>query len=142
IIMTDADVDGSHIRTLLLTLFYRYLKPLIEKGHVFIAQPPLYKLKVGNFEKYIYSDKELEETLAQLSNPKNYHSQRYKGLGEMNPQQLWQTTMDPKNRNLIQVTIEDAKKANEIFEILLGEDVEPRKQYISAHAKNVRNLDI
>jgi len=142
IIMTDADVDGSHIRTLLLTLFYRYLKPLIEKGHVYIAQPPLYKLKIGNYEKYVYSDAELEEELKKFNNPKNYHSQRYKGLGEMNPEQLWETTMNPQKRILIQVTIEDAQKADKIFDILMGEEVEPRKEYIQTYAKNVKNLDI
>jgi len=127
---------------LLLTLFYRYLKPLIEKGHVYIAQPPLYKLKIGNYEKYVYSDAELEEELKKFNNPKNYHSQRYKGLGEMNPEQLWETTMNPQKRILIQVTIEDAQKADKIFDILMGEEVEPRKEYIQTYAKNVKNLDI
>jgi DNA gyrase subunit B len=142
IIMTDADVDGSHIRTLLLTLFYRYLNPLIQNGHLYIAQPPLYKLKIGNFEQYVYSDNELNEVLAKFSYPKSYHAQRYKGLGEMNPEQLWQTTMDPQKRVLIQVTIEDAKKASELFELLMGEEVEPRREYIQKHSKSVKNLDI
>ncbi|SET01467.1 DNA topoisomerase (ATP-hydrolyzing) subunit B [Anaerobranca gottschalkii] len=141
IIMTDADVDGSHIRTLLLTFFYRYMKPLIENGYVYIAQPPLYKVKVGNNEKYIYNDRDLEMYLNTLEN-KNYSIQRYKGLGEMNPEQLWETTMDPETRTILQVSLEDAIQADEIFNILMGDKVEPRREFIQTHAKNVKNLDV
>lgn len=140
VIMTDADVDGAHIRTLLLTLFYRYMKPLVEKGHIFIAQPPLFRAKKGKDEKYAYNEAELARLLAQMGQEANV--QRYKGLGEMNPQQLWETTMDPIGRTLLRVTIEDAMKADELFTILMGEIVEPRKQFIEAHAKEVKNLDI
>jgi len=141
IIMTDADVDGSHIRTLLLTFFFRYMKPIIESGYVFIAQPPLYKLKKGREEIYIYSDKELERATANL--PKNAYSiQRYKGLGEMNPEQLWDTTMNPEKRTILRVNLEDAIQADEIFTILMGDKVEPRREFIQTHAKEVRNLDI
>jgi len=142
IIMTDADVDGSHIRTLLLTFFYRHMTGLIEKGHLFIAQPPLYRVKKGKEEHWIYSDKEKDELLAKFGVVKGVEIQRYKGLGEMNPQQLWETTMDPKNRILLQVAVEDAVKANEIIETLMGEEVPPRKAFIQAHALQVRNLDI
>jgi DNA gyrase subunit B len=141
IIMTDADVDGSHIRTLLLTFFYRHMGKLIEEGHLFIAQPPLYRVKKGKEEHWIYSDKEKDETVAKMGT-KGVEIQRYKGLGEMNPQQLWDTTMDPKNRILLKVDIEDAVKANEVIETLMGEDVPPRKAFIQAHARQVRNLDI
>ncbi len=140
VIMTDADVDGAHIRTLILTLFFRYLKQLVEKGHIFIAQPPLYKLKKGKGEQYAYSDAEKDQALSVLGN--NVVVQRYKGLGEMNPEQLWNTTMDPAGRVLLQVTIEDAMKADEIFTILMGDAVEPRKAFIEANAKEVKNLDI
>jgi DNA gyrase subunit B len=141
IIMTDADVDGSHIRTLLLTFFYRHMCKLIEDGHLFIAQPPLYRIKKGKEEHWIYSDKEKDEMLAKMGT-KGVEIQRYKGLGEMNPQQLWETTMDPKNRILLKVDIEDAVKANEVIETLMGEEVPPRKAFIQAHARQVRNLDI
>jgi DNA gyrase subunit B len=141
IIMTDADVDGSHIRTLLLTFFYRHMGKLIEEGHLFIAQPPLYRVKKGKEEHWIYSDKEKDETVAKMGT-KGVEIQRYKGLGEMNPQQLWDTTMDPKNRILLKVDIEDAVKANEVIETLMGEEVPPRKAFIQAHARQVRNLDI
>lgn len=141
IIMCDADVDGSHIRTLLLTLLYRYMKPLIENGFVYIAQPPLYKLKVGKKETYLYSDRELEESIKKLSD-RNFTIQRYKGLGEMNPEQLWDTTMNPETRTILQVNLEDAVKADEIFTILMGDKVEPRRDFIQAHAKEVKNLDI
>jgi DNA gyrase subunit B len=144
IIMADADVDGAHIRTLLLTFFFRYMRPLIERGHIYIAQPPLYQIKVGRDGKeryYAYSDSELEEILKKIKR-KDVTIQRYKGLGEMNPQQLWETTMDPSTRTLIQVTIEDAIKADEIFTILMGGKVEPRREFIEKHAKEVRNLDI
>ncbi len=140
IIMTDADVDGAHIRTLLLTFFYRYMRPLIESGYLYIAQPPLYRIKKGKKIYYAYSDRELEEFLKRLGN--NVEVQRYKGLGEMNPEQLWETTMNPKNRYLIQVTIEDAKKADELFTILMGEDVEARRKFIIEHSKEVKNLDV
>ncbi|HIH30374.1 TPA: DNA topoisomerase (ATP-hydrolyzing) subunit B [Candidatus Micrarchaeota archaeon] len=140
VIMTDADVDGAHIRTLLLTLFFRYLRPLVDRGMIYIAQPPLYKLKKGKNEKYAYSDAEMEAALRELG--EGAVVQRYKGLGEMNPEQLWGTTMDPESRVLLQVTIEDALKADEIFTILMGDAVEPRKAFIEAHAKEVKNLDV
>ena len=142
IIMTDADVDGSHIRTLLLTFFYRHMTGLIEKEHLFIAQPPLYRVKKGKEEHWIYTDKEKDDLLAKLGTAKGVEIQRYKGLGEMNPQQLWETTMDPKKRILLQVAVEDAVKANEIIETLMGEEVPPRKAFIQAHARQVKNLDI
>jgi len=139
IIMTDADVDGAHIRTLLLTFFYRYMRPLIESGYLYIAQPPLYHIKKGKKSYYAYSDEELKRMLEQIGDGE---VQRYKGLGEMNPQQLWETTMNPENRILLQVTLEDAKKADELFSILMGEDVESRKNFIMAHSREVKNLDI
>ncbi|MEM4702727.1 MAG: toprim domain-containing protein, partial [Archaeoglobaceae archaeon] len=139
IIMTDADVDGSHIRTLLLAFFYRHMRPLIEAGRLFIAQPPLYGVKKGGKIYYAYSDAELKKLLEKIGEAE---VQRYKGLGEMNPEQLWETTMNPKNRILIRVKIEDARKADELFKILMGEDVESRKNFIMAHSKEVRNLDV
>jgi len=139
IIMTDADVDGAHIRTLLLTFFYRYMRPLIESGYLHIAQPPLYLIKKGKKTYYAYSDDELKRVLERIGGGE---VQRYKGLGEMNPQQLWETTMNPENRILIQVTLEDAKRADELFKVLMGEDVESRRNFIMAHSKEVRNLDI
>ena len=143
ILMTDADVDGAHIRTLLLTFFYRYMKELIEDGHVFIAQPPLYKVSKGKKEIYTYSDAELEKVLEEIGGKDNSTDiQRYKGLGEMNATQLWETTMDPENRILLKVNIEDAMLADEIFTILMGEKVEPRREFIEQNAKNVVNLDI
>lgn len=142
IIMTDADVDGAHIRTLLLTFFYRYMKPLIEEGHVYIAQPPLYKISKGKKEYYAYTDKELESRLDEIGRDNTVSIQRYKGLGEMNPEQLWETTMDPKTRTLLKVEIEDAVAADEIFTILMGDKVEPRREFIQQNAKKVRNLDI
>lgn len=141
VIMTDADVDGSHIRTLLLTFFYRYMKPIIESGYIYIAQPPLYRIKKGKEEYYAYSDKELENMLKEIGKG-NYSLQRYKGLGEMNPEQLWETTMNPAKRTILKVSLEDAIKADEIFTILMGDKVEPRKIFIQTHAKQVRNLDI
>lgn len=141
VIMTDADVDGAHIRTLLLTFFFRYMKPLIELGYVYIAQPPLYKLKVGKEETYSYSDKELEERTKSLDNG-TYNIQRYKGLGEMNPEQLWETTMDPNQRTFLQVNIDDAAEADSIFTVLMGDLVEPRKEFIQNNAHRVSNLDI
>jgi DNA gyrase subunit B len=140
IIMTDADVDGAHIRTLLLTLFFRYLRPLVDKGYIYIAQPPLYKLKKGKAEAYAYSDAEKDKMLTDMG--ENTGVQRYKGLGEMNPEQLWSTTMDPARRILLQVTIEDAMMADEIFTILMGDVVEPRRAFIERYAKEVKNLDI
>ena len=141
IIMTDADVDGSHIRTLLLTFFYRHMGALIANGHLFIAQPPLYRIKKGKEEHWIFTGKEKDELLVRLGS-KGVEIQRYKGLGEMNPKQLWETTMDPRNRILLRVDIEDAVKANEIIETLMGEEVPPRKAFIQAHARQVRNLDV
>lgn len=143
IIMTDADVDGAHIRTLLLTFFYRYMRELIDDGHVFIAQPPLYKVKKGKVEQYTYSDEELEVIIEELGGKDNSMDiQRYKGLGEMNPEQLWSTTMDPQTRTLLQVNVEDAMAADEIFTILMGDKVEPRREFIQENAKKVSNLDI
>lgn len=140
IIMTDADVDGAHIRTLLLTFFYRYMRALIDAGYVYIAQPPLYKLKKGQTEVYAYSEMEKDIILKEMT--PNVNMQRYKGLGEMNPQQLWETTMNPERRTLMQVSIEDAVEADELFNILMGDAVEPRRDYIHQHAKEVTNLDI
>ena len=141
IIMTDADVDGAHIRTLLLTFFYRYMAPLVEKGHVYIAQPPLYKVKKGKKENYVYSDRELDKLLNEIGR-QGISLQRYKGLGEMNAEQLWDTTMDIDSRTLIQVTIDDAAAADEIFTTLMGDKVPPRKKFIEDNAKYVTNLDI
>jgi len=140
ILMTDADVDGSHIRTLLLTFFYRYMPVLIEQGHIYIAIPPLYKLKKGKQEFYVYSDDEKNEMLKKLG--EGTEIQRYKGLGEMNPQQLWETTMDPERRKLVLVTMEDAVLADKIFTILMGDDVPSRRAFIMKHAKEVVNLDV
>lgn len=143
IIMTDADVDGAHIRTLLLTFFYRYMRDLIENGHVYIAQPPLYKVSKGKKEDYVYSDKELENLLQEMGGKDNSTNiQRYKGLGEMNAEQLWETTMDPERRVLLKANIEDAMAADEIFTILMGDKVEPRREFIQENAKKVVNLDI
>ena len=141
ILMTDADVDGEHIRTLLLTLFFRYMKPLIDAGYVYIAQPPLYRIKKGKAEYYIHSDRELEEKKKEIGE-KGLAIQRYKGLGEMNPEQLWETTMNPESRTLLQVTLEDAIRADEIFRVLMGDEVEPRRRFIETHAKEVVDLDI
>ena len=142
IIMADADVDGAHIRTLLLTFFFRYMRPLVENGNVYLAQPPLYKLSKRGFKDvYCYSDDEMEEKLKEMGRD-NVNIQRYKGLGEMNPEQLWDTTMNPETRILIKVNVEDAMKADEIFNILMGDDVAPRKEFIEANAKYVKNLDI
>lgn len=141
IIMTDADVDGAHIRTLLLTFFYRYMPRLVEGGYVYIAQPPLYCIKKGKEEWYAYNDEERDDCLAKIGK-KGISIQRYKGLGEMNPDQLWKTTMDPANRTILQVTLEDAVETDEIFTILMGDKVEPRREFIQAYADKVRNLDV
>ena len=144
VIMTDADVDGSHIRTLLITLFYRYMRPAVEAGYIYIAQPPLYKLKQGKNEYYIQNDKELEEKLKELpAHPKPQLS-RYKGLGEMDAEQLWETTMNPENRSMLQVSVEDAAEADQILDILMGDRVEPRREFIESNAKyiNIEDLDI
>ncbi|WP_209125229.1 DNA topoisomerase (ATP-hydrolyzing) subunit B [Alkalihalobacillus sp. BA299] len=142
IIMTDADVDGAHIRTLILTFFYRYMRPIIEKGYIYIAQPPLYKVQQGRDIQYAYNDKELEVILSNIPDKSKPGIQRYKGLGEMNPEQLWETTMDPSTRTVLQVTLEDAMKADEVFEILMGDKVEPRRDFIQENAQYVKNLDI
>ncbi|MFC1644482.1 DNA topoisomerase (ATP-hydrolyzing) subunit B [Patescibacteria group bacterium] len=156
IIMADADVDGSHIRTLLLTFFYRYYEDLVKDGHIYIAQPPLYQIKKGKQVHYVYTDQEKSDLLKKIGVKEedadkdgeegetsgNIKIQRYKGLGEMNPDQLWNTTMDPDNRIMLQVKIEDAEKADKIFDILMGSNVEPRRRFIQTHAKNVKNLDV
>ena len=145
IIMADADIDGSHIRTLLLTFFYRYMRPLVENGHVYIAQPPLYRVSAGTKKKiehyYAYSDRELEQLVARLGKENVKEIQRYKGLGEMDAEQLWETTMNPATRTMLQVTMEDAIEADQIFSLLMGDKVEPRREFIQAHAKEVVNLD-
>ena len=149
VIMTDADVDGSHIRTLLLTLFFRYFRPLIEQGYIYIAQPPLYRLQSGKKVEYVYDEEEKEKVLAQFQKTDKAGGkmagvsiQRYKGLGEMNPEQLWETTMNPEKRVFLQVTVEEAKEADRIFDILMGDEVLPRKKFIESHAQAVKNLDI
>ncbi|HKM23842.1 MAG TPA: DNA topoisomerase (ATP-hydrolyzing) subunit B [Erysipelothrix sp.] len=140
VIMTDADVDGAHIRTLLLTFLFRFLKPLVEGGFIYIAQPPLYKISAGKRFNYVYDEEELE--VLKLEYPERYNIQRYKGLGEMNPDQLWETTMDPERRTLIQVTIEDAMEADEVFQMLMGDEVAPRREFIQENAQYVTDLDI
>ena len=141
IIMADADVDGSHIRTLMLTFFFRFMRPLIEEGHVYIAQPPLYRITKGkDTHYYAYSDEERDRIMAEIGG--KYEVQRYKGLGEMDPQQLWETTMDPTTRIMLRVDMEDAAKADEIFTILMGDKVEPRREFIERNARYVQNLDI
>jgi DNA gyrase subunit B len=142
VIMTDADVDGAHIRTLLLTFFYRYMREIIENGYVYIAQPPLYKVQQGKRVEYVYNDKQLDELLKSLPQTPKPGLQRYKGLGEMNATQLWETTMDPDARTLLQVTLEDAIDADETFEMLMGDKVEPRRNFIEENAQYVKNLDI
>ena len=139
VIMTDADVDGSHIRTLLLTLFYRYMRPLIDAGYIFIAQPPLYMVRKGKQVSYAYTDEELNALVQSMAKPV---IQRYKGLGEMNPEQLWETTMNPERRTMLKVTLEDAVEADRIFTILMGDQVDPRRQFIESHARFVKNLDV
>ncbi|MGH2502157.1 MAG: toprim domain-containing protein, partial [Ktedonobacterales bacterium] len=142
VLMTDADVDGSHIRTLLLTFFFRHMEKLITDGHLYIAQPPLYRIQVGKQRHYVYSDQERDEFVARLGPGKNAAINRYKGLGEMDPEELWETTMNPASRTLLQVTIEDAIKADETFSMLMGDEVMPRKRFIESHAHSVKNLDV
>ncbi|SHI66982.1 DNA gyrase subunit B [Desulfofundulus thermosubterraneus DSM 16057] len=141
LLMSDADVDGAHIRTLLLTFFYRYMRPLLEAGYVYIAQPPLYRIRKGKIDRYAYSDAELEEILKEIGRD-GVSIQRYKGLGEMNPQQLWETTMNPEKRTILKVSIEDAIEADAIFSMLMGDRVEPRREFIQQNARAVRNLDV
>jgi len=143
--MTDADVDGAHIRTLLLTFFFRQMQELIEAGYVYIAQPPLFRVAKGRDEFYAYTDQERDEYAKRLSGPEskgNVNIQRYKGLGEMNPDQLWRTTMDPATRTILRVTMEDAVEASKLFDELMGDEVEPRRQFIERNAKYVSNLDV
>jgi DNA gyrase subunit B len=142
IIMTDADVDGSHIRTLLLTFFYRNMQSLIEDGYLYIAQPPLYKIQAGKDARYAYIEAEKDAILKKMEGKRGLSTQRYKGLGEMNPDQLWETTMNPETRSLLQVTAEDAEAADRVFTELMGEEVAPRKAFIQAYATSVRNLDV
>ena len=143
IVMADADVDGSHIRTLLLTFFFRFMRPLIEEGHIYLAQPPLFKLSRGRKIRYAYSDTQRDEMIAELgADGGKVDIQRYKGLGEMDAEQLWETTMDPEHRTMVQVTMEDAERADEIFTILMGDKVAPRREFIEQNAKFVSNLDI
>ncbi|TFH40127.1 MAG: DNA topoisomerase IV subunit B, partial [Chrysiogenales bacterium] len=141
IIMTDADVDGSHIKTLLLTFFYRYMQDLIKRGFLYIAKPPLYNIKVGKESLYAYSDNE-RDAIIKKNDKSKVSIQRYKGLGEMNPDQLWETTMDPKYRTLLKVCIEDEVEAEDAFSVLMGDAVEPRRKFIEENAQNVQNLDI
>ena len=142
VIMTDADVDGSHIRILLLTFFFRFLRPVLEQGYVYFAMPPLYKVQKGNAIKYAYTEQEMTDILKEWGDAKNLGIQRYKGLGEMDPEQLWETTMDPEVRTLIQCTVEDAMEADQVFSMLMGEEVEPRRNYIMENAQFAENLDI
>jgi DNA gyrase subunit B len=141
IIMTDADVDGAHISTLLLTFFYRYMTPLVEEGFVYIAQPPLYRVSRGKRHEYVYTDEELSTVIERMGK-EGITIQRYKGLGEMNAEQLWTTTMDPRHRTLLRATLKDAIEADRIFSLLMGEEVEPRRQFIQENAKQVVNLDV
>ena len=145
IIMCDADIDGAHIRTLMLTFLWRFMRPAIEDGHVYIAQPPLYQLTKGRVSRYVFSDEERDEVLLELQadNPSaKIGVQRYKGLGEMNPEQLWETTMNPMTRTMLKVTVQDAEESDRLFEILMGEDVPDRRAFIEKYAKEVTNLDI
>ncbi|MBU1563726.1 DNA topoisomerase IV subunit B, partial [Patescibacteria group bacterium] len=141
IIMADADVDGSHIRTLLLTLFFRYFPEIINQGHLYIAQPPLYRLSKGKRSEYVYTDVDKDKILVEMGKD-GVNIQRYKGLGEMNPGELWETTMNPANRVMKKVLVDDAKEADKIFDILMGNEVAPRKKFIQTHAKKVKNLDV
>ena len=142
IIMTDADVDGSHIRTLLLTFFFRRMPALIEAEHLYIAQPPLYRVQNGKSAQYCYTEDQKERELTKLNGKRNVHVQRYKGLGEMNPEQLWETTMDPEKRTMLRVDITDAFQADNTISTLMGDDVQPRKEFITTHARNVKELDV
>ena len=142
IIMTDADVDGSHIRTLILTFFFRHMRPLVEEGFVYIAQPPLYKISTSRKSYYAYNEEEREKIMGDLQDRRRINTQRYKGLGEMNSGQLWETTMDPDIRTLLRVEVEDAATADDVFATLMGNLVEPRKNFIQTHALEVRNLDV
>ncbi|PKB80126.1 MAG: hypothetical protein BZY88_09710, partial [SAR202 cluster bacterium Io17-Chloro-G9] len=142
IIMTDADVDGSHIRTLILTFFFRRMQGLIDHGYLYIAQPPLYRIQSGKKVQYAYTEAEKDTVIQKLNGARNTHLQRYKGLGEMNPDQLWETTMNPETRQMLQVNIEDAIDVDEVFSTLMGEVVAPRKSFIAAHARSVQNLDV
>ena len=140
IIMADADVDGSHIRTLLLTFFFRFMRPLVEQGHIYLAQPPLYRITKGKKHRYAFSDEQRDAIMAELGS--NYDIQRYKGLGEMDSEQLWETTMDPKRRTMLRVEVEDAATADEIFTVLMGDKVEPRREFIEENARYAKNLDV
>ena len=140
--MTDADVDGAHISTLLLTFFYRHMPELLAQGYLYLAQPPLYRVQYGKEVHYCYTDKELRQHVDSASDPSKVNVQRYKGLGEMNPEQLWETTMDPANRILKKVELDDNFLADEYFDILMGDKVEPRRQFIIANSREVKNLDI
>jgi DNA gyrase subunit B len=140
VLMADADVDGSHIRTLLLTFFWRHLKPVVDGGFLYLAQPPLYKIEKGKRTEYVFSDAERDAKVKEMGG--KVEVSRYKGLGEMKAEELWMTTMDPERRVLLQVSVEDELKADDIFDRLMGSDVEPRKRFIQTHAKSVRNLDI
>ena len=140
VIMADADVDGQHIRTLLLTFFFRFMRPVIEAGYVYIAMPPLYKITKGKQTRYAYDDEERDAIIEEFGN--GYKIGRFKGLGEMNPDQLWETTLNPDNRVMMRVSIEDARRADETFTILMGDKVEPRKEFIEKNAKYVSNLDV
>jgi DNA gyrase subunit B len=141
IIMCDADSDGNHIKTLILTLFFRHFKEIIERGYLYVAQPPLYKIQAGKEIHYAYTEGQKDEIFKTIKN-QNYSIQRYKGLGEMNPEQLWETTMDPERRVLVRVTIEDAKEADKTIDMLMGKEVAPRKRFIQLTAKDVKNLDV
>ena len=140
VLMADADVDGAHIRTLLLTFFFRYMRPLIDNGYVYIAQPPLYRVTKGKKHRYAYSDEQRDALIAEIGS--GYKIQRYKGLGEMDPHQLWETTMDPEKRTMLRVNLSDAIEADETFSILMGDKVEPRRDFIEQNAKFVQNLDV
>ena len=140
--MTDADVDGAHIRILLLTFFYRFMRPLVEKGYVYAAMPPLYKVTKGKTERYVYDDDELQRLLDEIGRDPKPEIQRYKGLGEMSSEQLWMTTMNPETRSMMQITPSDAMEADRLFTLLMGDDVEPRKQFIQENSDLVRDLDI
>jgi DNA gyrase subunit B len=144
IIMTDADVDGAHIRTLLLTFFFRHMRQLIEVGYIYIAQPPLYRIRRGREEHYAYSDEERDQVMARFDKDSKGRPdiQRYKGLGEMNPEQLWKTTMDPEQRTILRVTMDDAVEADRLFSLLMGDEVEPRRAFIEQNARYVKNLDV